>query len=634
MLPVYMRLPGGFVGVDIFFVISGYLISSIVFSEISQSRFSVVSFYERRIRRIFPALFAMLAVCSIVATFYLFPTELVEYGKSVLAATFSASNFFFWQRSGYFDSPATKPMLHTWSLAVEEQFYILFPIFLVIVRKFFPRYLRIGVVFFFFASLAASAIIVPYDSITAFYMPYTRAWELLLGTIISLGGFPRINSAWGRNVTAFLGVGLIAYSVLVYTDHTPFPGLSALVPCLGSALIIGTGESGDSLPAKVLSWRPVVFIGLISYSLYLWHWPVIVLFWKMAGFDSLGHSLSAYTHGLLRPTPCNLLATILISFVLAVLSWKFVEQPFRKGPLRMGGVPLFASAFASMALIAALAASFVFSSGLQWRFSPRSVQLASYLELKDNFMRDGTCFITSVHQSTDNFKDSCLRQDAGKKNFLLIGDSHSAMLWSALQSTFPNVNFLQASASECTPFIHSTGAGYCVQLMNYIYQSYLPSHPVQGILICDRWKEKNLPDLAETLQWATQHQLPVVLIGPVPEYDSALPRLLAYAVNRNQPAFTGEHRLKELEELDAKMQDLAATAWHVPYVSLYQAICDHSECREYADDGGNIPLMTDADHLSRPGAMLVVRQLARRGKFAGIAQDGSPVKGLVAANGE
>ena len=261
------RASGGFVGVDVFFVISGYLISSIVFSEIAASRFSLVGFYERRIRRIFPALFGMLFVCSVLALLYLLPEELINYSKSLLAATLSASNLYFWNHSGYFDSPTSQPLLHTWSLAVEEQFYISFPIFLVLVRKFFPSRLRASVVTLFLASLLASAIIVSRSEETAFYMPYTRTWELLLGTIISLRVFPRLQSAWLRNFATLSGIGMITYSVMSYTQQTLFPGLSALLPCAGSALIIWAGEGGPSLVSAVLSWRPIVFVGLISYSL-------------------------------------------------------------------------------------------------------------------------------------------------------------------------------------------------------------------------------------------------------------------------------------------------------------------------------------------------------------------------------
>jgi peptidoglycan/LPS O-acetylase OafA/YrhL len=219
----------------------------------------------------------MLLVFTIFAMIYFLPIELVNYSKSLLAATVSSSNFYFWQHSGYFDSPTSNPLLHTWSLAVEEQFYILFPIFLLLIRRFFPNRLRTAVVVLFVLSLITSAIVVHFSQNTAFYMPYTRAWELLLGTILSLKMFPPMASLWLRNLATAVGAVMIAYSVLSYSSSTTFPGLSALVPCIGTALIIQAGESGSSIIGALLSWRPVVFIGLISYSLYLWHWPFIIL---------------------------------------------------------------------------------------------------------------------------------------------------------------------------------------------------------------------------------------------------------------------------------------------------------------------------------------------------------------------
>ena len=218
----------------------------------------------------------MLAVFSVFAVIYLLPAELVAYGKSMLAATASASNFYFWRHSGYFDSPTSYPLLHTWSLAVEEQFYISFPIFLVLVRKFFPTRLRLSVIILFCASLVASAVVVSQNRETAFYMPYTRAWELLLGTILSLQMFPGLQRAWQRNLATFAGMGLIGFSTLHYTEGMLFPGLSALAPCVGSALIIGAGESGsssgrkDPLVAPDCVYRAdlvlVIFVALAGHS--------------------------------------------------------------------------------------------------------------------------------------------------------------------------------------------------------------------------------------------------------------------------------------------------------------------------------------------------------------------------------
>jgi peptidoglycan/LPS O-acetylase OafA/YrhL len=609
-------IPGGFVGVDVFFVISGYLISSIVFSEIASSRFSVIGFYERRIRRIFPALFGMLAVSSVFATIYLFPAELVDYGKSMLAATVSISNLYFWRHSGYFDSPLSQPLLHTWSLAVEEQFYICFPLFLVLVRRLFPQKLRVSVVALFLLSLLTSAVVVEHNADTAFYMLYTRAWELLLGTILSLKMLPRLQLAWLRNLASLAGAGMIAFAVHQYTQDTLFPGLSALVPCVGSALIIWAGEAGSSVVGALLSWRPFVFIGVISYSLYLWHWPVIVL--RHMGMLSSVNAITSHSHSaLLSLHRVNLLVEVTLSLLLAILSWRFVERPFRSGALRLSGRPLFALAGGVMFIYLGFSAWTVFAGGFRGRFPVEAVQVASSLDGSEEIrsMRTGTCFITSEYHFEKYNYDLCLRQDRDKKNYLLLGDSHSAMLWSALSSSLRDANVMQASTAACEPSLHPSGPPDCRKMMVYIFQTYLPAHPVQDMFIVGRWQEKDMDALTAVIAWAKQHQVPVTVFGPVPEYDGPLPRLLAYSIAWNQPNLTSQHLVVSSGAMDAEMQNMAATIWHVPYISLYREICGAEGCVEYADAAHRVPLMTDTDHLTRLGASLVVQRLVDKGEL-------------------
>jgi peptidoglycan/LPS O-acetylase OafA/YrhL len=610
------KVSGGFVGVDVFFVISGYLISSIVFSEIAASRFSVIGFYERRIRRIFPALFAMLAVSSVFAVVYLLPTELVTYCKSMMAATASISNLYFWKNSGYFDSPTSQPLLHTWSLAVEEQFYICFPLFLVVVRKFFPQRLRTSVVLLFFCSLVASIVVVSHNSETAFYMPYTRAWELLLGTILSLGMFPRLGSVYLRNLATLTGIGMIVFSVVSYSQQTLFPGFSALLPCIGSALIIWAGESGSSLIGAMLSWRPFVFVGLISYSLYLWHWPVIVLR-KMGVIVGMGAIGSQHRIALLSAHRFDMLVEIALSLVLAVVSWMLVERPFRRGPLRLSGRPLFAAAGAIMFISLGFCWLTAFAGGFSSRFPSNAIQVASEVDGDEEFrlMRTGTCFITTDYHFEQYNYNVCLRQDSGKENYLLLGDSHSAMLWHALSSSLHDANVMQASTAACEPSLHPLGSADCRKMTEYILQEYLPTHPVQGMFVAGRWEEKNMEGLTELIAWAHQHQVPVTVFGPVPEYDGPLPRLLVYSIAWNEPSLASEHLVASLGSLDAEMQRMAANTWHVRYISLYREVCGAQSCAEYADAAHKIPLMSDTNHLSQPGASLVVQRLVAKGEL-------------------
>jgi peptidoglycan/LPS O-acetylase OafA/YrhL len=607
---------GGFVGVDVFFVISGYLISSIIFAEINASRFTIGGFYERRIRRIFPALVAMLGVTSIFAVIYLLPGELIDYAKSMLAATGSASNFYFWWHSGYFTSPTTKPLLHTWSLAVEEQFYISFPLFLLLVRRFFSHRLRAAVIVLFFASLLTSCLVVSRNPDTAFYMPYTRAWELLLGTVLSLGMFPRLSPVWLRNIAALCGIGMIMWSVLFYSQDTLFPGLSALVPCVGSAFVIWAGEAGGSLVGSVLSCRPVVFVGLISYSLYLWHWPVIVLHQMgvLVGLSSIalaGHSALLSAHRL------DMLIEVVLSLVLGVLSWRYVERPFRGGSLRLGGRPLFALAGGVIIILMGCATWTVLAHGFRGRFPEKALQVASALdgEQEDKSVRTGVCFITTDYHFEKYNYDTCLREDKDKKNYLLLGDSHSAMLWSALSSTLKSSNVMQASTAACEPALAPSGSDDCKKMMGYVFQQYLPTHPVQGVFIVGRWEQKDLNPLTKLISWTKQHQVPVIVFGPVPEYDAPLPRLLAYSIAWTKPGLVSQHLVDSTKMLDAEMQGMAVSTWHVPYISLYREICGVDGCLEYADAAHTIPLMGDTNHLSAPGASFVVQRLVDKGEL-------------------
>lgn len=345
---------GGFVGVDIFFVISGFLITRIIAREIAEFRFSIVQFYNRRVRRILPALFAMVTVTSVFAFLVLPPPQIAEYGKSVAAVAAMAANIFYWNSSGYFDVAAeTKPLLHTWSLGVEEQFYVFFPIVLRLASRWRGSWGALawcGLL----ASLVLSIVAVRFYPDATFYLLPTRAWELLAGSVIALGAVPKIRSRILLEGLSLLGLGSIIYAVILYSDQTRFPGETALLPVLGAALIIATGEQGKSTSVtRILSFSPLVFLGLLSYSLYLWHWPVIV-FSRL--FLEQDFSL-AQAGGILA-----------VSLALSYLSWRYVEQPFRARPSKTAEAkirtrPVIIGGLLSvLVLVAGISISFLFSS--------------------------------------------------------------------------------------------------------------------------------------------------------------------------------------------------------------------------------------------------------------------------------
>ena len=342
----FSTFSGGFVGVDIFFVISGYLITTIIAGEMAEGRFSLWRFYERRIRRIFPALFAMLLVSSCAAWILLFPLDLQAYGESVVASTGFFANISFWRQSGYFDTQSDlKPLLHTWSLAVEEQFYLFFPLLLLAFHR-WANSRRALVWALLICSFALSLYGVSHWRDAAFYLIPTRAWELLIGSVLALRAAPVVRGATLREGLAALGLALILIPVFAYDSRTPFPGLAAMPPCLGSALIIWTGDrESPTRVARLLMMRGFVLIGLMSYSLYLWHWPVIVF----------SHHWALEAHG-----PGDKIALVLVSLAFAFASFRWIEDPTRKLGAKVSQQAVFASA--------ALAALLLFAiGGLFWR---------------------------------------------------------------------------------------------------------------------------------------------------------------------------------------------------------------------------------------------------------------------------
>ncbi len=309
---------GGFVGVDIFFVISGFLICSLILKKLESGTFSLVEFWERRIRRILPA-WAVVAVASLVAGWFLFlPPDFATLGKSVIAQATLLSNVFFWQQTGagYFAaSPDTMPLLHTWSLAVEEQFYVFFPLLLLIPMgwrriTFFELIICLWV-----ASFVQSVTVTPQFPALAFYFLPMRAWELLTGALLAVGKQNLPANKVVREISGWLGLGLMLYAIFCFNRHTRVPGLAALIPCSGAAFFILSSTGDFSLVGWMFSFRPLVFIGLISYSLYLWHWPLLVF----ARYLATGELSLSYRLGLLAA-----------SLGLAILSWKFIEIPIRK----------------------------------------------------------------------------------------------------------------------------------------------------------------------------------------------------------------------------------------------------------------------------------------------------------------
>jgi hypothetical protein len=498
-----------------------------------------------------------------------------------------------------------KPLLHTWSLAVEEQFYVFLPLFLIGVRKFFPSKQRLIIIVVALLSFSVSSVGAFRSHDSTFYLAHTRAWELLLGTLLAMDCFPVISGTLWRNLAASCGAASIFLAGLLFNPATPFPGAAALLPCVGAALIIAAGKTGPSLVGRVLSFRPVVFVGMISYSLYLWHWPLIVF----QGTDAL------LINGL--SPKLTKLVIIFACFVLATLSWKFVEQPFRARRFGISRANVFGFASVAAALLLILGAGILVTKGFPSRYPEEAVKVASFLEntdaTTDAQYRVGSCFLTSKNAFQDFKPSVCLQESNRMRNVLLLGDSHAAQLWFGLSSVFTDVNLMQATASGCKPTLDQSHSveHKCSRLMEYIFSDYLKTHHIDTLIIAARWDGADLQPLQRTLTWAHSLGIEVVLFGPIIQYDSALPRLLATSIRSNDAAIPALHRVAYYESLDADMSRLVLTAPGVRYISYFKMLCPQSACLEYA--GAGVPLQSDYGHLTSRGSLLVATKIRDAG---------------------
>jgi peptidoglycan/LPS O-acetylase OafA/YrhL len=592
-------LRGGFVGVDVFFVISGYLIGALILEETKHGTFSLAGFYARRIRRIVPAFAAMALAILALSYFLLLPSEYVRLAWSVVYSALSVSNIYFAHHVGYFDAPASgQILLHTWSLGVEEQFYLFFPLFVMLTLRYLPTWLNAGIVLVWVGSFLLSAYGAFADPQSTFFLAPGRAWELLLGTLVANQSWTTTLSRLTRNLIALLGLLMIGFAIAALTAETPFPGAAALVPCVGAALIIAAGQAGGSVVARALSLRPVVFVGLISYSLYLWHAPII--FFQRSDREVLLNG--------------SRLLIVIYSVVIATLSWQFIEKPFRRRFTSTSNWKLVTGGLAGLGSLAAIAVLVVMQNGLPARFTPAARAYAAYLDSGQAHFREGTCFIVAPYTFSDFDRDGCLRREAGRKNYLLIGDSHAAQLWVGLSTLLPDVHILQGTTAGCRPEFTQAAGGVnsCTQMMKYLFTDYLVNNRVDRLLVAARWVPRDLPGLEEVLAWAKSRAIPVTVFGPMIEYDRALPRVLAAAAQSGDPGAADIHQVRNNTQLDDGLQAIAGR-YGADYVSFYRLLCASEHCLKVAPDGA--PLEFDTDHLTRQGSILVARKLVDSGQL-------------------
>ncbi|KTE44297.1 MULTISPECIES: acyltransferase family protein [unclassified Sphingopyxis] len=570
-------IPGGFLGVDIFFVVSGYLISRILIGEMTEQRFTLAGFYRRRALRILPALLVMLVAVLAVGWWRLFPQDMRDLSWSAAAAALSGSNIWFWRNVSYFGDAELTPLLHSWSLGVEEQFYLFYPLLLLALHRWLPR--RIVACLW---GLTIGSFVLSYGLVfagkapAAFYLLPSRAWELGLGALVAAGGFPALGARI-RGVAAWAGLAMIAASLVLVTEKSAVPAPWALLPCLGTALLIAYGEAAGT--AKLLALAPLRFVGDISYSLYLWHWPVMA-FWRL----ERGLTLDAG----------EMAAAIAISFALAILSYRLVERPFldrgRAAPTRR----VLWSAAAAMLVVAGSAAALALAAARTPIADPRVARVMAFIDYP--LSRDAELYFNDTACRTDGryLAQPCATTRADRPNILIFGDSHAQHIASALAERLDGVHAMRVATPLCRPLLPDPDPVHCAEVMERGFGEPAGDGTLSRAILSARWEAGDAPALERAVRHFRARGVAVTILGPGVEYDEPVPRLIARAMARgNDWALVRQGRRRDLIALDRAMARRAA-AWGATYVSMQDLECPAGTCALFAADGS--PYHFDKDH--------------------------------------
>lgn len=499
---------GGYIGVDVFFVISGAVIALSIERELVAGHFTVSGFYERRARRILPALTLALITTAAAAIVVAPPFYFEPFAHSLPFTAGFLSNIYFWTNSGYFNAESPfLPLLHTWSLGVEEQYYLVAPLILLAIFAWLRSRWRLGLIPLLLASFALSVYAMSYrQELAAFFSLPTRAWELLLGAVIALAPPPQISHRASREALAILALGLIAAPILLYSQDTPFPGLSALPPTLGAAMLIYLGEAREQTTiSRALSWRPLVAIGLISYALYLVHWPILVF----APFV------------LLRPlTPQEIALALVACFVLATALYVWVERPLRRAPAPRWAV--FTLAIGAIAVTAGLG---VIGPKLNAKLYANTPEGAFRLDWDagGQDLGAGTCLLISGTQTYHDWRqDQCVRATGPGADILLWGDSFAAHYAPGVQEAGGRASgrVIQYTLQGCPPVQSANAWEDCRAFAAHAFE-VIRAQRIRRIVLAANWIEYGpgaLEQIGPTLAILQRTGAEVTVIGQSPHF--------------------------------------------------------------------------------------------------------------------
>jgi peptidoglycan/LPS O-acetylase OafA/YrhL len=589
-------LTGGYIGVDVFFVISGFLITRLIDSDIESGSFTIAQFYQRRVRRIFPALFVMMFVVCIASYLILMPPELKNFGESLASTAAFSSNLMFWyQGMDYFDGPADlKPLLHTWSLAVEEQFYIFFPLLMVVVRSYRARISLLAL--FAFLSLCLSLHEMQLRPSSAFYLPQCRCWELLFGSLISLLPRRTFKTPFSSNWLQPAGFLAIILPMLLYTSETRFPGLAALPPVLGTCAILYAGETPSLQLNRLYLWWPATFFGNISYSLYLWHWPIIVL----------------YKYVVLRDLRYTDMAMIFIASVLAAAaSYYLVENPTRRAQWHR--TTLFGASGAIIAVFILFGSFEDFRKGLPSRFagyapppiSEPSVQPPAgcwgQLGATGNNWQSASCEITSGHHKTVLWGDSfALHYVAGFERYHDLIDT--TIFFLARSGCPPLIGFDHPLEPSC-------------KIFNENAVRYIKELRPDSVVLSARWiynalnptdRRVVMADLTNTIQFLDALHINVLVIGQSPSFE--FKSTYDYLFRLKRAGVTAADFVPRLDFSQSFQSALAAASVLAHFFDPMAVVCPAYKCSLVSD---NRFLTLDGGHLTADKSEEVISALLR-----------------------
>jgi peptidoglycan/LPS O-acetylase OafA/YrhL len=596
-------LPSGFIGVDLFFVISGFLITTIIFQNLENGKFSFLDFYVRRINRIFPALGLVLVACLVYGWFSLLPADYKQLGKHTLAGATFLSNFAFWYESGYFDGDsALKPLLHLWSLGIEEQYYIFWPLIAWLAWKKNVNLFKLCLVLLVL-SFATNLFMVRKDLVSAFFSPASRFWELLIGSVLAYVSLHRksAGNATQNNVLAWLGLSLLVIGIALINPARRYPGFWALLPELSAYLIISAGPQAW-INRVFLSNRLFRWIGLISYPLYLWHWPLLVFAKKSSAQ---------------QPSVQMLLIVIALSIALAWLTYWLIERPIRFGKHGGGVKAIFLSLL--MIVIAYLGFNIYKRDGLSFRM-PQSLQkIAAF---SNDYYKDSNyeCLIGVTDTDSKN-PDHCFHKVSNtNKSILLWGDSYAWASYAGINKVAsPNANVYLMSKAGCPPILADERLkNNSCNTQNARVIDVIKTEKYDQVVLIARWDHWNyqsdqyIPNISKTIdQLKLLGVKQIYVVGPPPEWHPGLQEVLIKQALRDKLTHKLADRISEgvttSPALDQQLNKLTQEKG-ISYISLLNILCNKDGCITKAGDEPEDLIGYDDGHFSRKGGAFVAKQ--------------------------